>query len=438
MNQKAGTKNDDAWSRLFEKYDILKLIERDGVFTITSEQINEFREARLMTKFDHRSNLPTLFREHQLSILPITRGSYLISHFDVYHDIPSTSEIVRFSFPDYIESLDYEHITSEATAIHCVYISGILADFIGDDDLLPTVSGRMGSNAFSFDIKNVVTGNLVRVNVANSQIEIDGGYEGRRFLTLIEAKNSISENFLIRQLYYPFRAWQQSVNKPVKTVFLIYTNGIFSLYEYEFVEPQQYNSLTLVKHKNYCIEQDEVELQDLERILNTCRLVDEPEVAFPQADSFKRIINLCELLYEHTELIREEITSNYDFDARQTNYYTDAGRYLGLIEKTRRDGAVCYFLTDEGHALFRLKYKARQLKFVEYILRHRIFHACFRLYLKRLKIPEKQEIVALMKTSNLYHVSAESTFTRRAATVSAWIDWVIRLSTQAIQLEMSL
>ena len=35
----------------------------------------------------------------------------------------------------------------------------------------------------------------------------------------------------------------------------------------------------------------------------------------------------CELLNE-SELTKDEITSNYDFDPRQTNYYTDAGRYL--------------------------------------------------------------------------------------------------------------
>lgn len=31
-----------------------------------------------MTKFDHRSQLPHLFREHDLSILPISRGAYEI------------------------------------------------------------------------------------------------------------------------------------------------------------------------------------------------------------------------------------------------------------------------------------------------------------------------------------------------------------------------
>ena len=391
-----------------------------------------------MTKFDHRSNLPALFQEHQLSILPVTRGSYLISRFDVYYDIPSTPNIVRFGFPDYIESLDYNHITSEARAIHCAYISGMLADFTGDHDLLPTVSGRMGAGAFGFDVKNVVTGDLMRVNVENSQIEIDGGYEGRRFLTLIEAKNSISENFLIRQIYYPFRAWMEQVNKPVKTVFLMYTNGIFSLYDFEFTEPQHYNSLVLTKQKNYCIEQEDIEQQDLERTLNSCRIVQEPEVAFPQADSFKRVINLCELLYEHTELTREDITSNYDFEARQTNYYTDAGRYLGLVKKSRLDGAICYCLTTQGRGVFTLPYKTRQLKFVECIVRHRVFSVCFRIYLERQKMPQKHEIVAVMKASKLYQVNAESTFTRRASTITAWLEWIAGLAARTAQLEMRL
>ncbi|EDN7485605.1 hypothetical protein F3349_15970, partial [Listeria monocytogenes] len=53
---------DEAWERLFEKYNILEVIERDGVFIISAQQIKEYREARLMTKFDHKANLPNLFK----------------------------------------------------------------------------------------------------------------------------------------------------------------------------------------------------------------------------------------------------------------------------------------------------------------------------------------------------------------------------------------
>ena len=67
-------KNDIAWEILFNKYNIISEINEKGKFEITAKQINEVREARLMTKFDHKVNLPKIFADNKLSILPITRG----------------------------------------------------------------------------------------------------------------------------------------------------------------------------------------------------------------------------------------------------------------------------------------------------------------------------------------------------------------------------
>lgn len=131
------TKNDDAWGKLFDKYDIINHVEKNGQFIITSTQINEFREARLMTKFDHRINLPKLFSKNKLSILPISRGSYIISNFDAYKDFEALNhKIFKVSFPEHIESIDYKNITSEAMAINCAYISNIFSDFTEDYNLL--------------------------------------------------------------------------------------------------------------------------------------------------------------------------------------------------------------------------------------------------------------------------------------------------------------
>ncbi len=147
------TKNETAWKQLFEKYAILEKIEKHAVFEIASRQINEFREARLMTKFDHRKNLPEIFETNKLSILPVTRGSYLISHFEAYKDFEKTeSKIIKVPFPTHIESIDFENITSESAALNCAYVSGILADFIEDEEILPTISGRMSSESFNFKI----------------------------------------------------------------------------------------------------------------------------------------------------------------------------------------------------------------------------------------------------------------------------------------------
>jgi hypothetical protein len=421
------TKNDQAWEKLFTKYAILPKVERNGYFEITASQINEFREARLMTKFDHRINLPRLFAEHDLAILPVTRGSYVIARLAAYQKIPqSNPHVQQVVFPEYLESIDYLNITSEATALNCAYVSHMLADFLEESELLPTVNGRMSSNAFSFNILNTVTRADVALTVNNAQLEIDGGYEGTRSLALIEAKNFIAEDFLIRQLYYPFRLWQAKVAKRVRPIFAVYSNGLFSLYEYEFTDSTHYNSLVLVKQKNYSLESVAIGLAEIREVWMRTGAVPEPEIAFPQADSFKRVINLCELLCERA-MSRDEITCNYAFDARQTNYYADAGRYLGLIEKRSEQRMPFYYLTERGHHVLKLPYQARQLKFVALILEHLVFRETLRLYLERGAMPVKAEIVTVMRQANLYNIEKDSTYERRASTVSGWVNWILEL-----------
>ncbi len=429
MNSSEVTKNDRAWAQLFDKYRILENIERNGYFEITSAQINQFREARLMTKFDHRVNLPSMFAENNLAILPVTRGKYIISHFEAYKDFEhSTAEVTRISLPEHIESIDCENISSESVAINCAYVSGILADFLEDEELFPTVSGRMSSGSFSFYIENTLSKSKVEVNVENSQIEIDGGYEGTKILSLIEAKNYISDDFLIRQLYYPFRLWRSKLVKKIIPVFLVYSNGIFSLYQYEFQDPDNYNSLVLTKQKNYSMDAVDITLDDIISVLNRTEIAAEPALAFPQANNFKRIINLCELLSQG-EMTKDEITLNYAFDPRQTNYYTDAGRYLGLIDKKREDGKIVFSLSEQGRLIIGSKYKTRQLRLVQAILRHRVFNETLRLYLKKGAMPTVNDIVAMMKQFGLYQVKSDSTFRRRASTVISWIDWILNLQT---------
>ncbi len=321
--------NDQAWEYLFNKHNILDEVEQHGEFIITADQIKEIREPRLMTKFDHKVNLPTIFTENNLSILPITRGSYVISSFSAYQTLAEPSQdILKISIPVNIQSLTPRYITSEAIALNFANACGILNDFLEDECLVPTVSGRMSSGKFEFFIDT--TFGTKTVPVINSQIEIDAAYEGIQYLSLFEAKLDLSDDFLIRQLYYPFRVWNNRVSKLVKPIFLVYSNGMFSLYQYQFENFMSYNSIMLVKQKNYMIT-TEICLLDIENLLRTVQLIQEPEIPFPQADRMSRIINLIELLNEKP-MTKQEITSEYAFDVRQTNYYTDAGRYLELIE----------------------------------------------------------------------------------------------------------
>lgn len=415
--------NDTAWENLFDKYHILTEIEQNGQFIISANQIKEFREPRLMTKFDHKVNLPAIFSENNLAILPITRGDYVISSFSAYKEFDEPDDNVqRISIPTHIQSLMPQFIISEAIALNCANACGILNDFLEDDVLLPTVSGRMSSGGFGFNINTTFGTKYVTVN--NSQIEIDAAYEGINYLSLFEAKRDLSDDFLVRQLYYPFRVWRSRVTKPVKPVFLIFSNGVFSLYQYQFEDPRNYNSLCLVKQKNYIIA-TEISLLDIENLLQTVPLVQEPDISFPQADRMSRIVNLIELLNEKP-MTKQDITSEYAFDERQTNYYTDAARYLGLVEKDHDDeGNILFRLSARGRHIMGLEYKERQLAIVTQILMHKVFNETLKLHLRCGEMPNKQTVIQIMKSSNLYHVEADSTYLRRSSTVIGWINWIL-------------
>lgn len=53
----------EAWNKLFEKYDILNKIQNEGAYFITADQIKEFKEPRLMAKWDSSENLPSIFKK---------------------------------------------------------------------------------------------------------------------------------------------------------------------------------------------------------------------------------------------------------------------------------------------------------------------------------------------------------------------------------------
>lgn len=423
----SNSKNDVAWKGFFDKFNVVENVKVNGHVFLNSNDLKEFREARLMAKIDHKSQLPKPFSDHNLSILPVSRGSYIVANMDIFHSLDNEGdiEIKHIDFPTYLESLDYNNITSEAVAINCAFVTGILHDFTGEKELSPTVSGRMSSSNFDFFIDS---GNKrINVCVDNSQLEIDAGFEGESSLNIIEAKTYLSDDFVIRQLYYPYRLWIGKVGKIVRTIFLTYTNGMFHLREYSFVSPNHYNSLELIRQSKYVIKEGGINLETIQKVLSQSKIVQEPQISFPQADSFDRVINLCELIKEKVNIEKDDITLNYDFDARQTNYYSDAARYLGLIDKKTENQKTVFFLTQKGNLVFKLPIADRQLEFARLILSHFVFKNVLEQYLTNGTVPSQEEVVEIMKNAGLYKVEANSTFRRRSSTIIAWVNWIIGL-----------
>ncbi|MDO5680177.1 MAG: hypothetical protein Q4G54_07615 [Pelistega sp.] len=422
--------NQIAWEEIFKTHDVLNKISTDGEFIINASEIKRFREPRLMSKFDNEINLPKIFKDHKLAILPISRSSYIISHFEAYHkfEAPDDSNIatINFPIPDHIQSLDFANITSEAIALNCALAAGIITDFVGDMPLIPTVSGRMSSKSFDFNINNTYKNTPHSVSVNNSQIEIDAAYECPHCLAIFEAKRDISTDLLIRQLYYPYRLWKNTISKPVKPFFLTYSNGIFRLYEFAFEDINNYNSLILIKQKKYSVENTIIELNDIEDVLRRTALVKEQSIPFPQANSFERVINLCELLNDK-ELNHDDITVEYAFDSRQTDYYTNAAKYLGLLERVNDTPETPYNLTDLGKRILSLSYKQRQLAFCSQILSHKAFNEVLKLHLEISRMPSTAMIVKIMKKANLHNIHSDNTYERRSSTIKSWVNWILSL-----------
>jgi hypothetical protein len=431
MSSNSGkTKNDIAWEKLFETHGILDQINKTGIYKISSKSINEWREARLMTKFDHDIQLPQVFRNNNLTIQPDSRGTYIIGKFESYKVIPRKSliDIREIPFPEYIETLNPINIYSESASILCAYNTGIIDDLLGQKVSF-TVSGRMSTGKFSYFINNFNHNIPCEISVDNSQCEIDGGFEGDDVFAIIEAKNQDVDDFLIRQLYYPYRLWANKTSKRVIPIFLSYSNDIFSFYIYKFTDINKYNSIELVEQKKYQIGSNDIELNDITEMLSQVKIGPEPEgIPFPQADVFPRVLDLLMQIHSiNSPLSQEDITINYAFNIRQAQYYADAAIYLGLIQKRyNRDQGVLYSMTEKGARIMKWTPKKRNLSLIKCILEKKYFNQALQLYIENFERPAREHIVEIMTNGNL-NLSA-STIERRSRTVLAWIDWIVRLT----------
>lgn len=413
---------DEKWKLLFDKYDIEKKVSENGLFYITADQIRQFKEPRLMTKFDTRESLPSVFHS-RLGILPVTRGTYVIGEFDLYEDFPERSAPITamegVRVPDYLETVDLNDIRSEAGAINVMSIAGILEDFLGGEALCQTVSGRMASGVFSFQVHSRDCRKRHRISVTNSQVEIDGGFEGRESFVILEGKNVVHSNFLVRQLYYPCRLWSEKIKKQVRPVFMVYSNQIFRLLEYQFTDMDIYHSIRLYRERSYSLEDTRISEAALGEVWRWTEVKPEPPVPFIQADSFEKVISLAEHL-EEGPMTTAEIARLFGFRERQSDYYFNACRYLGLAEKKEK-----VHLTEEGFHLLKLPYKKRQLKYAGLILEHQIFHELFGLYLQSGQLPDRAFAAGRMRALGL---CSEALLERRSSSVAGWLRWIANLS----------
>ncbi|MDO5031071.1 hypothetical protein [Corynebacterium sp.] len=400
--------NDDAWARVFATPEVAQAVVGEGYVIITAARLKELagREPRLLAKHDFSAARPAYFREHGLSILPVRRDAYLVGRFSLYEDFPTQpAPLKRLRVPAGIESLDFENLTSEAVMLNAAVLAGVLEDFVGGSQLLPTVTGRMSTTQIPLRLRDLG----LEYTVDRAQMEIDGGYESAEHVVLVEAKNRLSPDFNIRQLYFPFRRFSQALSKPVLPVYVVYSNGVFHLYRYSFPDPEDFRSIRLEDSARYVLGATELTLSVVEDIAEQTHPNAEPAAPFPQADSFARVVSLLEML----PLRKADIPELFGFTPRQADYYVNAGRYLGLMWV--RDGVV------EGIELPGSRDR-RNLTLLGALARRRVFNGMIRLVCTHQRPLAKEEAIALMEDAGLK--LSGTTLPRRASTVVAWSHWV--------------
>lgn len=421
----------EAWKQIIEKYDIINEVQKNGIFRIKASQIKEFKEPRLMAKWDSSDSLPKVLKDSKINILPISRSEYVLSDFLLYQEIPELVEHVTqmdyVELPEY-ESIDINNINSEANAINVLMLSGILNDFLETDDNVATFNGRMGTGEFDFFVNTYRNVKHV-IHVENAQCEIDGGFENNESVVIMEAKNVVHEDFHIRQLYYPYRLWNSRVKKPIRLIFSIYSNMIYRLFEYRFRDIYDYSSIELIRTKNYSLQDTTITIEDLQEVRRRTSVITDDnmldtKIPFIQANSMDRIISLLENMYDNP-MTQIQIAELMDFEPRQSDYYFNAGKYLGLFEKKIEDKQTIVVLTSLGNKVYKLNYKQRQLKLVSLILGHQIFADLFDVTMEKGEIPEKDIIERYMKR---YNVCSENVRSRRASSVYGWLVWMFNLT----------
>ncbi len=416
------TLNDTAWDKVIAYHQ--HQLDTDGHFLIDSADLKALagREPRLLAKHDFRTSQPQVFLDQGLGIVPVSRSRYLVGHFDLFTDLPAIDAPVRYrELPAGIESLNLASLSSEAVALNAAQLTGMVEDFLGCAPLHATVAGRMSTLQIQLRLGGV------DVTVDRAQMEIDGGFESVEHLVLIEAKNHLAGDFNIRQLYFPFRRFQQALSKEVIPLYLVYTNGIFHLYRFEFPDPANPRSIQLRDTARYALTPSRLDAQTLHATVRAVTPESEPTVPFPQANSLARIINLLELL----PLTKQEITDHYDFNERQARYYSDALRYLGLAQlgdaPAGEEEPIC--VTEAGQRILDQPTRdARNLAIIRALSAREVFREALLLTFAAEKVPGQGEIVGLMQGLGL----SRSTSGRRASTVRAWAKWALGLITPTL------
>lgn len=389
-------------SRLHQAWEKIPL--REDFQLITADRVRELsgREPRLMMKFDHSSNLPPVLKNPERFILPLKNGLYAIIRGRGYHQPESCGEPLDYPRQTRFELKTTDTGISEMQHLDLAFNIGLLGHFLGEPVLYPTIRGRKRSPRFTFRVGSR------ELQAEGVQVEIDGGFEGRNTVTLVEAKIGECEDFHLRQLYYPVRFWSAHTKKRIRSVFFTYEpeTDLYRFREYGFDPPEVYQRPVLLKAACYrIVEARGAEFQPL---------TISSEFPFPQADRLDKVA-LIPFMVSEGHSTPEQLSEVFDFSPRQGRYYLDACRALGLLDAQGNLTAQgSDYLTCPPEVRYRLLCRAvMALPVIQEILSNLMLASGTELH--------KREVQAIVQRATSL---SPSTAERRTQTVWAWLTWI--------------
>ena len=413
-------KNDVAWDRILKEIpDLEKNIESQGFVDIESSIIKRHREPRLACKIDYKRQLPLPLKRQGFSLLAVNNGTYRIAKTDPFVSI-DWSRLDRrrglqtFPLPGHIQALAPHSIRSESKALDAALASGML-DAVLDDKVTLVLRGREFCGPIEFSLRDAERPTRrVPYKIKGVQIEVDGGYEGREAIHLIEAKRAVSGDLSLRQLLYPQLHYQQLYGKEVHTHALLYEHGRGHFHFLRFSGAS--GEYGFSDYSRYALEgySCSYRWQNLTETGVDLGRTD-ASVPFPQANDFNKVLAGILRLNKLGPLTKEELFSEYDIDPRQFDYYLNVLRWMRLAEKApsnvRTDGiSHCYQLTETGRDIC----GRSDLEILFSLAEIAFSNDLFNLFLRG----DPADIPDALRERN--RMGADSTYRRRLQTVESW------------------
>jgi hypothetical protein len=417
-----------AWEKLVqERVDIssdLVVLTKADIESVTGNEL------RLMAKMDSTEDVPTALKRHGYFILPIKNGEYVLVRGNGFHKLERLPEPPTIFRPQ----LDFELVTlnvgdSEMQHLDYSYNVGLFEKFAGVVGLRQTIRGRKRLPAIDFSV-----GRVGPIHVkAGVQVEVDSGCEGRDDIILIEGKVGQPPDFIIRQLFYPYRKWRHEIpQKRIRPWFFcsteISSKRLYNFWEYEFADDAQYESLRLKRSEAFLVEPNRKRLTVDELLRVHVKIQANAQLwNVPQADSFWRVAEIP-LLVEQGINTAEKVAAHYKFDPRQSSYYRQAAEFLGLVQLDKKNHR--YTLTDLGREYVNLPADERRQLLAVLLVNFPPMRAALELSARAgAKGIGKTEIAKLIGRNSKI---SSSTPGRRASTILTWFNW-LQQATGAVQ-----